>query len=61
MGHKILSGVDGGARATGRRKVENVITGLAHTGICVPDCVAAVAFYREALGLQVLDALGHGR
>ncbi|WP_244232207.1 VOC family protein [Mycobacterium innocens] len=55
MGHKILSGVAGGARAAGRRQVENVITGLAHTGICVPDCVAAVTFYREVLGLQVLS------
>ncbi|EUA14170.1 glyoxalase/Bleomycin resistance /Dioxygenase superfamily protein [Mycobacterium kansasii 732] len=32
-----------------------MITGLAHTGICVPDCAAAVAFYREVLGLQVLS------
>ncbi len=55
MGHKILSGVNGGARRYGLSKVENVITGLAHTGICVPDCAAAVAFYREVLGLQVLS------
>lgn len=39
----------------GRRKVENVITGLAHTGVCVPDCEAAVAFYRDVLGLRVLS------
>jgi predicted enzyme related to lactoylglutathione lyase len=32
-----------------------VITGLAHTGVCVPDCEAAVAFYRDVLGLQVLS------
>jgi predicted enzyme related to lactoylglutathione lyase len=37
------------------RKVENVITGLAHTGVCVPDCEAAVAFYRDVLGLRVLS------
>jgi catechol 2,3-dioxygenase-like lactoylglutathione lyase family enzyme len=36
-------------------KVENVITGLAHTGVCVPDCEAAVAFYRDVLGLRVLS------
>jgi hypothetical protein len=24
-----------------------VITGLAHTGVCVPDCDAAVAYYRD--------------
>jgi catechol 2,3-dioxygenase-like lactoylglutathione lyase family enzyme len=35
--------------------VENVITGLAHTGVCVPDCEAAVAFYRDVLGLRVLS------
>jgi catechol 2,3-dioxygenase-like lactoylglutathione lyase family enzyme len=38
-----------------RRRVENVITGLAHTGVCVPDCEAAVAFYRDVLGLRVLS------
>jgi catechol 2,3-dioxygenase-like lactoylglutathione lyase family enzyme len=32
-----------------------VITGLAHTGVCVPDCEAAVAFYRDVLGLCVLS------
>jgi len=42
-------------RATLRRSVENVITGLAHTGVCVPDCEAAVAFYRDVLGLRVLS------
>lgn len=31
-----------------------MITGLAHTGVCVPDCEAAVAFYRDVLGLHVL-------
>jgi predicted enzyme related to lactoylglutathione lyase len=39
----------------GLSKVENVITGLAHTGVCVPDCEAAVAFYRDVLGLRVLS------
>jgi catechol 2,3-dioxygenase-like lactoylglutathione lyase family enzyme len=39
----------------GRRKVENMITGLAHSGVCVPDCEAAVAFYRDVLGLRVLS------
>ena len=33
-----------------------MITGLAHTGVCVPDCEAAVAFYRDVLGLRVLSA-----
>jgi predicted enzyme related to lactoylglutathione lyase len=28
---------------------------MAHTGVCVPDCEAAVAFYRDVLGLQVLS------
>jgi catechol 2,3-dioxygenase-like lactoylglutathione lyase family enzyme len=32
-----------------------VITGLAHTGVCVSDCEAAVAFYRDVLGLCVLS------
>ncbi len=32
-----------------------MITGLAHTGVCVPDCDAAVAFYRDVLGLRVLS------
>ena len=40
---------------TGLSKVENVITGLAHTGVCVSDCEAAVAFYRDVLGLRVLS------
>jgi catechol 2,3-dioxygenase-like lactoylglutathione lyase family enzyme len=35
--------------------VETMITGLAHTGVCVPDCEAAVAFYRDVLGLRVLS------
>src|ERR1700757_4169675 len=38
-----------------RRTVENVITGLAHAGVCVPDCEAAVAFYRDVLGVRVLS------
>jgi catechol 2,3-dioxygenase-like lactoylglutathione lyase family enzyme len=32
-----------------------VITGIAHTGVCVPDCEAAVAYYRDVLGLRVLS------
>ncbi|OBH75163.1 lactoylglutathione lyase-like lyase [Mycobacterium scrofulaceum] len=32
-----------------------MITGMAHTGVCVPDCEAAVAFYRDVLGLHVLS------
>src|SRR6201997_4765335 len=32
-----------------------MITGFAHTGVCVPDCEAAVAFYRDVLGLRVLS------
>jgi catechol 2,3-dioxygenase-like lactoylglutathione lyase family enzyme len=32
-----------------------VITGLAHSAVCVPDCEAAVAFYRDVLGFTVLS------
>ena len=32
-----------------------MITGLAHTGVCVPDCGAAVAYYRDVLGFTVLS------
>jgi catechol 2,3-dioxygenase-like lactoylglutathione lyase family enzyme len=32
-----------------------MITGLAHTGVCVPDCEAAVAYYRGVLGFRVLS------
>jgi catechol 2,3-dioxygenase-like lactoylglutathione lyase family enzyme len=32
-----------------------VITGIAHSAICVPDVEAAVAWYRDVLGLQVLS------
>ncbi|BBZ46045.1 VOC family protein [Mycobacterium parmense] len=32
-----------------------MITGLAHTAVCVPDCEAAVAFYRDVLGMRVLS------
>jgi catechol 2,3-dioxygenase-like lactoylglutathione lyase family enzyme len=32
-----------------------MITGLAHTGVCVPDCDAAVAYYRDVLGFTVLS------
>ena len=35
--------------------IGNVITGLAHTAVCVPDCEAAVAFYRDVLGFTVLS------
>src|SRR5689334_8029274 len=32
-----------------------MLTGLAHTAICVPDVEAAVAWYRDVLGLTVLS------
>jgi catechol 2,3-dioxygenase-like lactoylglutathione lyase family enzyme len=32
-----------------------VIDGLAHTAVCVPDVEAAVTWYRDVLGLQVLS------
>jgi catechol 2,3-dioxygenase-like lactoylglutathione lyase family enzyme len=32
-----------------------MITGLAHTAVCVPDVEAAVAWYRDVLGLTVLS------
>src|SRR5690348_12911394 len=32
-----------------------MITGLAHVGVCVPDCEAATAWYRNVLGLTVLS------
>lgn len=32
-----------------------MITGLAHTAVCVPDVDAAVAWYAEVLGLRVLS------
>jgi catechol 2,3-dioxygenase-like lactoylglutathione lyase family enzyme len=32
-----------------------MITGLAHVGVCVPDCEAAVAYYRDVLGFTVLS------
>jgi catechol 2,3-dioxygenase-like lactoylglutathione lyase family enzyme len=32
-----------------------MITGLAHTAVCVPDVVAAVSWYRDVLGLTVLS------
>ena len=35
--------------------IDNMITGLAHTAVCVQDCDAAVAFYRDVLGLTVLS------
>ena len=33
----------------------DVITGLAHTAICVPDVDTAVEWYRDVLGFQVLS------
>jgi hypothetical protein len=30
-----------------------MITRLAHGGVCVPDCGAAVAFHRDVLGMTV--------
>lgn len=35
--------------------VENVITGLAHSGVRVPDREAAVAFYRGVSRLRLLS------
>jgi catechol 2,3-dioxygenase-like lactoylglutathione lyase family enzyme len=35
--------------------IGDVITGLAHGAVCVPDCEAAVAFYRDVLGFTVLS------
>ena len=32
-----------------------VITGIAHTAVCVPDVDAAVAWYESVLGLRVLS------
>jgi catechol 2,3-dioxygenase-like lactoylglutathione lyase family enzyme len=40
-------------RASG--KIAGVITGLAHTAVCVPDVEAAVTWYRDVLGLAVLS------
>src|ERR1041385_8439149 len=31
-----------------------MVTGLAHVAVCVPDIDAAVAWYRDVLGLPVL-------
>jgi catechol 2,3-dioxygenase-like lactoylglutathione lyase family enzyme len=31
------------------------LTGLAHTGVCVPDVEAAVAWYQDVLGMRVLS------
>jgi catechol 2,3-dioxygenase-like lactoylglutathione lyase family enzyme len=36
-------------------EVDVVITGLAHTALHVADCEAAVAWYRDVLGLTVLS------
>jgi Glyoxalase/Bleomycin resistance protein/Dioxygenase superfamily len=35
--------------------IGDVITGLAHSAVCVPDCEAAVEFYRDVLGFTVLS------
>jgi catechol 2,3-dioxygenase-like lactoylglutathione lyase family enzyme len=32
-----------------------MITGVAHTGVGIPDCEAAVRFYRDVLGMTVLS------
>ena len=32
-----------------------MITGLAHTGVCVPDVEAATAWYHDVLGLEILS------
>jgi catechol 2,3-dioxygenase-like lactoylglutathione lyase family enzyme len=31
------------------------VAGVAHTGVCVPDVEAAVAWYRDTLGMRVLS------
>jgi catechol 2,3-dioxygenase-like lactoylglutathione lyase family enzyme len=31
------------------------VTGIAHSAVCVPDCEAAVAWYRDVLGMTVLS------
>src|ERR1700724_1909172 len=35
--------------------IEDMIIGMAHPGVCVPDCEAAVAYYRDVLGFTVLS------
>ena len=35
--------------------LHGVLTGLAHTAVCVPDVEEAVRWYSEVLGLQVLS------
>ena len=35
--------------------LHRVLTGLAHTAVCVPDVEAAVRWYSEVLGLRVLS------
>jgi catechol 2,3-dioxygenase-like lactoylglutathione lyase family enzyme len=37
------------------RSLDTVFTGLAHTGVCVPDVDEAVRWYTEVLGLRVLS------
>ncbi len=32
-----------------------MITGIAHSAVCVPDVEAAVAWYRDVLGMEVLS------
>jgi catechol 2,3-dioxygenase-like lactoylglutathione lyase family enzyme len=32
-----------------------MITGIAHTAVCVRDCDTAVRWYRDVLGMQVLS------
>ena len=43
------------AEPVGRDTIDSMITGLAHSGVCVQDCDAAVAFYRDVLGMTVLS------
>ena len=39
-----------------------MLTGMAHSAICVPDVQAAVDWYRDILGLTVLSPpVPHGR
>ncbi len=42
-------------RPAGASYAARVITGLGHTAICVPDIEAAVQWYTDVLGLEVLS------
>src|SRR5205823_14929496 len=46
----------GVAPVDARRLPRQMITGLAHTAVCVADVDAAVAWYGDVLGLTILSA-----